>query len=71
MVKAFQTAHELGMITVGLTGESGGKMKGNSDYLFNVPSSDTPRIQEAHELIGHIICELIENNLFGREKTEG
>jgi len=64
VVKAFEKAKELGMITVGLTGETGGKMKNISDYLFNVPSTDTPRIQEAHELIGHIICELIESKLF-------
>ncbi len=65
VIKAFEKAKELGMITVGLTGETGGKMKNISDYLFNVPSTDTPRIQEAHELIGHIICELIESKLFG------
>ncbi len=52
------------MITVGLTGETGGKMKQLSDYLFNVPSNDTPRIQESHIMIGHIICELVEEKLF-------
>lgn len=65
VIKAFEKANELEMITVGFTGETGGKMKDISDYLFNVPSTDTPRIQEAHELIGHIICELIESKLFG------
>ena len=64
IVRAFETANNLGVITVGITGESGGKMKDLSDYLINVPSTDTPRIQEAHILIGHIICELIENKLF-------
>ena len=53
------------MITIGLTGASGGKMKELSDYLFNVPSTDTPRIQESHILIGHIICELVEAKIFG------
>ena len=52
------------MVTIGLTGESGGKMKDMCDYLINVPSNDTPRIQEAHILIGHIICEMIELNIF-------
>lgn len=64
VIKAFVKADELGMNTVGLTGETGGKMKDISDFLINVPSNDTPRIQEAHGLIGHIICELIESQLF-------
>ncbi len=64
VVKAFKTAKELGMLTVGLTGNSGGEMKNVSDFLINVPSTDTPRIQESHILIGHIICELIESELF-------
>ncbi|CAN5399386.1 D-sedoheptulose 7-phosphate isomerase [soil metagenome] len=64
IVKAFETAKEKQMITIGFTGESGGKMKELSDYLFNVPSKDTPRIQESHIMIGHIICELVEAKLF-------
>lgn len=64
IVKAFETAKEKQMITVGFTGESGGKMKGLCDYLFNMPSNDTPRIQESHIMIGHIICELVEAKLF-------
>lgn len=40
-------------------------MKEISDYLINVPSNDTPRIQESHILVGHIICELVESNIFG------
>jgi D-sedoheptulose 7-phosphate isomerase len=64
IVKAFETAREKKVITVGFTGESGGKMKGLSDYLFNVPSSDTPRIQESHILLGHIVCELVEREYF-------
>ncbi len=65
VVRAFKTAKEIGMATVGLTGETGGKMKDISDFLLNVPSADTPRIQESHILIGHIICELIETEIFG------
>lgn len=66
VVKAFKTAKKLGMLTVGLTGKTGGEMKNVSDFLINVPSTDTPRIQESHILIGHIICELIETTLFGK-----
>lgn len=64
IVKAFETAREKGVITVGFTGEGGGKMKTLSDFLFNVPSNDTPRIQESHILIGHIICQLVEETYF-------
>ncbi len=64
IVRAFETAREKGVITVGFTGESGGKMKTLSDYLFTVPSSDTPRIQESHILLGHIVCELVEKFFF-------
>jgi D-sedoheptulose 7-phosphate isomerase len=55
----------LNVNTVGLTGANGGKMKELSNILFNVPSNDTPRIQESHILIGHVICELVEKNIFG------
>jgi D-sedoheptulose 7-phosphate isomerase len=64
IVKAFETARAKGIITVGFTGETGGDMKDLSDYLINVPSNVTPRIQEAHMLIGHIICELVEAAIF-------
>jgi D-sedoheptulose 7-phosphate isomerase len=64
IVKAFETAREKGVITVGLTGETGGSMKTLSDYLLNVPSIDTPRIQESHILLGHIICQLVEEEYF-------
>jgi D-sedoheptulose 7-phosphate isomerase len=64
VIKAFESALNLGMITIALTGETGGKMKVISNYLIRVPSKDTPRIQESHILIGHIICELIETKLF-------
>ncbi|HRW96990.1 MAG TPA: D-sedoheptulose 7-phosphate isomerase [Bacteroidales bacterium] len=64
IIRAVDTANNLGMLTIGLTGESGGRMKNNCRYLLNVPSADTPRVQEAHILIGHIICELVESTLF-------
>jgi len=65
IVKAFEKAKELKVVTIGFTGAAGGKMKELSDYLINVPSTDTPRIQESHILLGHIICELVEKNIFG------
>ena len=64
VVKAFEVALKKDITTVAITGETGGKMKEHSCYLINVPSDDTPRIQEAHIMIGHIICELIESKLF-------
>lgn len=65
ILNAFEAAKEKGVITIGFTGASGGKMKDAGDYLVNVPSNDTPRIQESHILIGHIICELVEAKIFG------
>ncbi|MBI3717912.1 MAG: D-sedoheptulose 7-phosphate isomerase [Sphingobacteriales bacterium] len=64
IIAAFEVAKEKGMITIGFTGESGGKMKAISDYLLNVPSNDTPRIQETHITLGHIICQLVEEKYF-------
>jgi len=64
VINAVKKAKEIGMITVGLTGEEGGELKKYVDYLINVPSKDTPRIQEAHILVGHIICEIVEKELF-------
>jgi D-sedoheptulose 7-phosphate isomerase len=64
IVKAIETARQKGLVCIGLTGESGGKMKTMVDLLLNVPSTDTPRIQEAHITIGHIICEIVEQQLF-------
>lgn len=66
VVKAFEMAKQKEMITIGFTGFTGGAMKEISDYLLNVPSTDTPRIQESHILLGHIICELVEARLFGK-----
>lgn len=66
IVNAFKKAKELGVITVALTGETGGEMKALADYLLNVPSIDTPRIQECHIMLGHIICEMVEATIFPR-----
>ncbi|HEY6953949.1 MAG TPA: D-sedoheptulose 7-phosphate isomerase [Flavisolibacter sp.] len=64
IVKAFEVAKDKGVITVGFTGLSGGAMKSLSDYLINIPTTDTPRIQESHIMIGHIICQLVEEKFF-------
>lgn len=64
VVEAFKQAKLQGMITIGMTGASGGQMAELSDILINIPSTDTPRIQECHILAGHIICELVEDHLF-------
>jgi D-sedoheptulose 7-phosphate isomerase len=64
IIRALETAREMGIITVGLTGETGGKMKDLCDFLVNVPSVETARIQESHIMIGHIICEYVESTIF-------
>jgi D-sedoheptulose 7-phosphate isomerase len=64
IIKAFEVANQKGIPTVGFTGETGGLMKNISGYLLNVPSNDTPRIQETHILLGHIICQLVEEEYF-------
>ena len=67
VMKALELANQVGMITVGMTGESGGKMKDMCKYLLNAPSGDTPRIQESHIMMGHIICELVEDQMFEKK----
>lgn len=64
IINAIIAAKECGMVTVGMTGEKGGKMKELVDYLINVPSHETPRIQEAHIMVGHIFCQIIEERMF-------
>lgn len=64
IIKAFEVAKEKGMHTIAFTGSTGGKLKDISDYLINIPSDDTPRIQECHILLGHIICQLVEEIYF-------
>lgn len=64
IINAFCKAKEIGVITVALTGKTGGEMRQVADYLLNVPSMDTPRIQESHIMLGHIICEIVEAQMF-------
>lgn len=64
IMKAFEVARSKDIITVAFTGETGGNMKAMADYLIDVPSKDTPRIQESHITIGHIICQLVEEKYF-------
>ena len=64
VIKALEVANQIGMVTVAFTGETGGKMKDVSKYLINIPSTNTPRIQECHMILGHTICELVEMQLF-------
>ena len=64
VVKALKKANELGLTTVGFTGSKGGEMNSICDIMIKVPSDDTPRIQEVHILVGHIVCQLIEEEMF-------
>lgn len=64
ILEAFKAAKAAGMVTVAFTGDSGGAMKNTCDFLINVPSANTPRIQEAHITVGHIICEWVEREYF-------
>ena len=61
VIRAFQKGREMGCKTIGLTGKGGGKFNGQCDLNVIVPSDDTPRIQEMHILIGHIICQAIDD----------
>jgi D-sedoheptulose 7-phosphate isomerase len=65
VIEGIKEAKLRGAVTIGFTGASGGKLKENVDYLLAVPSEDTPHIQESHIMIGHIICYLVEKELFG------
>jgi D-sedoheptulose 7-phosphate isomerase len=65
VIEAIRAAKRKGIVTVGMTGEIGGQLKAEVDYCICIPSRDTPRIQEAHILVGHILCELVEQALFG------
>jgi D-sedoheptulose 7-phosphate isomerase len=64
ILNAFDAARSNGMITIAFTGLTGGQMKMSADYLLNIPSTDTPRIQESHIMVGHIICQLVEEMIF-------
>ncbi|MGC3977165.1 MAG: D-sedoheptulose 7-phosphate isomerase [Paludibacteraceae bacterium] len=69
IIKAFETAKNKKIKTIAFTGKTGGKMKDFVNILINTPSSDTPRIQEAHILIGHIICEIVESKMFAVQNS--
>ena len=64
VIKALEEAKKKNIITIGFTGKANGNMKPYCDYLINIPSDDTPRIQECHLMLGHAICELVEKELF-------
>lgn len=64
VIKALEEAKKKNIITIGFTGKANGNMKSYCDYLINIPSDDTPRIQECHIMLGHAICELVEKELF-------
>jgi D-sedoheptulose 7-phosphate isomerase len=64
VVNALEKANEIGMLTVGFTGRHGGKIQQICNIMIRIPSDDTPRIQEAHILVGHIVCQLIEEEMF-------
>lgn len=67
VIRAFEEANKKGVLTVGFTGESGGKMKEVADMIFKIPSTDTPRIQEVHMLLGHSLCEIVEQKMFPKD----
>ena len=64
VIRAFEEAHSRGMINIGFTGNGGGVMQSLCDHLIEIPSLDTPKIQEGHLVIGHIICGLVERAIF-------
>lgn len=68
VLNAIAAAREIGMKTVGMTGADGGNMLDQCDWLIRIPSTDTPRIQECHMMLGHLICELVEEGMFGDRK---
>ncbi len=69
ILRAIEDAKKLSMTVVGMTGESGGRMRDQCDFLINIPSHDTPRIQECHMMLGHLMCELIEKQIFTDKNT--
>lgn len=70
ILRAFEKCKEKGITTIALTGNTGGQMKLLADITLCVPSTDTPRIQESHIMIGHIICEIVEAALFTNEESK-
>lgn len=68
VIKGLLTAKNKGALTIAFTGKSGGKVKDVADVVLNMPTDSTQRIQEMHITVGHIICEIVENELFGKNK---
>ena len=66
IINAFEVAKEKRITTIAFTGSSGGRLKEITQHLINVPSNDTPRIQESHIMLGHIICQLVEEQYFDK-----
>jgi D-sedoheptulose 7-phosphate isomerase len=66
VLRALEAARELGLVTVGFTGNRGGPMRELCDHLLEVPSADTPKIQEGHLVLGHVFCGLVEREMFPR-----
>jgi D-sedoheptulose 7-phosphate isomerase len=68
VIEGVTRAHKLGLVTIGLTGSSGGRLQGLVDTLIAVPSDETPRIQECHILIGHALCDAVEHAIAEAQK---
>ncbi|WDL69714.1 D-sedoheptulose 7-phosphate isomerase [Helicobacter winghamensis] len=66
IVEALKICRDKGIVSIGLTGQSGGKMADLCDYCIKIPSTCTPRIQESHIVVGHILCAIVEEELFGK-----
>lgn len=66
--KAFEQAKSMGIVTIAMIGEKGGKMRDMADICLIVPATDTPRIQESHILLGHLLCQGVESTLFPQDK---
>lgn len=66
VIRAFEEAKKKGVLTVAFTGKNGGAMKNKVDMIFKIPSQDTPRIQEVHMILGHALCEIVEQKMFPR-----
>jgi D-sedoheptulose 7-phosphate isomerase len=71
VLRGVEAARDIGMITVGLTGRTGGSLRTLVDYCLQVPSDDTPRIQEAHILLGHVLSEYVEDVVFENKRGTG
>jgi D-sedoheptulose 7-phosphate isomerase len=67
VITGLNSAKKLGLPTIALTGETGGKIRAIADHCICVPSKETPRIQECHNLVGHILCEIVEQELFNEK----